>query len=701
MLGFSSSGFTLKDRSPSSHSFDIRPYSIMRLIRCDTLKLEEFYGYDIPPYAILSHTWGNNEVTFSDINAGEQPGSLLDWAKINQTCRLAMEQRYEYVWVDTCCIDKSSSTELTEAINSMFAWYECSEVCFAYLDDYDSSTETVQAALPREREHPSLTKLLTKRIDLNDLPMLEKCLDYVTRLKSTTTRLEGDLLFNSVFGEASTNSEEIDTSDSSSLPLTRSRWFSRGWTLQELIASRNLVFYDSKWKYHSSKKSLAVDIAAATGIDAIVLEAEGSDLRERLDSIPVCRKMAWAAKRETKRLEDRAYSLLGIFGVHMPLTYGEGANAFQRLQKEIIQVTNDLTILAWEHPYWKSETSNILAESPSMFGKTNDIELSQDLASNPHFVITNKGLQVSIPISTYPGRTRIYSTESSLWTMSLYCHRRDSPCDSLGILLKGITGTVFHRVESDRLLRVPNKISESLIFLTTDIHPKPRLQRPYGYRIYLSRLSSEGFIRLLSYHPETHWGGGLDSEIPINEPQLERLSKISIFEARGATRFLGFSIYQAFHGNRGQKFVVVCGFDSGVAPWVSVGTKGSQLWYAAKGLDYEQAQRLASASMAQKAMIDLRKHYPNDLAVHIYVTLKDFTKSEDHGKKVVRFQIRAVKFQHAENETCARCKSHSLGNPEILEPDKEFCPKGEPSSRLATRHKYIRTDIHGHELENI
>ncbi|KAI8949373.1 HET-domain-containing protein [Xylaria longipes] len=236
-----------------------------------------------PRYAILSHTWQDEEVTFADFSRGAPAGTdaaTEGWKKIMQTCKLAIAQGYEYVWIDTCCIDKSSSAELTEAINSMYSWYAGSGKCYAYLSDF----------------HPSMR-------------------------------------------------EPLDTSKH----LCLSHWFSRGWTLQELIAPQDLEFYDSSWNFCGSKTSLCEAIATTTGIDKKVLCA-GPALRELLTSIPVCQKMSWAAGRETRRPEDIAYSLLGIFGVYVPLIYGEGTNAFVRLQKKIIKSTNHLIILAWKTP---------------------------------------------------------------------------------------------------------------------------------------------------------------------------------------------------------------------------------------------------------------------------------------------------------------------------------------------------------------
>ncbi|KAI1769348.1 hypothetical protein GGR53DRAFT_473980 [Hypoxylon sp. FL1150] len=359
----------------------------MWLINCHELSLEEFNKQNIPAYAILSHTWeSDDEITFANFAQGrsEEKG----WTKIVQSSRLALEYGFGYVWIDTCCIDKSSSAELTEAINSMYAWYATSRMCFAYLSDFDGS--------------------------------------------------DGHSSFFS------------------------SRWFTRGWTLQELIAPKVLQFYDSSWNLFGSKAKLSEDIAYATGIDAAVLEQSVSDLEELLDAIPVCRKMSWAASRQTTRIEDMAYCLLGIFGVNMALIYGEGEEAFIRLQEKIIGKKNDLTILAWKT---EAETLpwnrfGILAKSPKEFSNSGSIVLSQDLKYNPDFTITNKGIQITVALP-------IHMT-MEMPILSLHCHHRDKPEEPLGIFLGSIGGGVYGRGSPNVIVveKAGARSSETSIFLS-------------------------------------------------------------------------------------------------------------------------------------------------------------------------------------------------------------------------------------------
>jgi hypothetical protein len=256
----------------------------MRLINTETLELENFFGEDIPPYATLSHTWGNEEVTFQDMQSLQQHHTKAGFLKIQGTCKLAQQHKLGYAWVDTCCIDKSSSAELTEAINSMFTWYQCSVRCLAYLSDVPTSNS--EAIDLRERELPC---------QKDELPT---CLS----------------------------------------TISNSRWFTRGWTLQELLAPEEVYFYDSSWNFLGRRSSLPRLLSVVTRIDEDVIK---EPKRMHDSAISVATKMSWAAHRTTKKMEDRAYSLLGIFCVHMPLLYGEGDHAFTRLQEEIIRNSDD------------------------------------------------------------------------------------------------------------------------------------------------------------------------------------------------------------------------------------------------------------------------------------------------------------------------------------------------------------------------
>jgi hypothetical protein len=193
--------------------------------------------------------------------------------------------------------------------------------------------------------------------------------------------------------------------------IHQSRWFTRGWTLQELLAPKHIVFYDEAWIRLGNKTQLVEAIADRTGIDAIILKES-----KKLHIASIARKMSWAALRETTRLEDRAYSLLGIFGVNMPLLYGEGKRAFIRLQEEIMKISNDESLFAWGFDMGKtvsqieprlrppkisslpvSSAIGILAEEPLAFRDSGSV-LSVNTASYNSFSMTNQGLQITLPV---------------------------------------------------------------------------------------------------------------------------------------------------------------------------------------------------------------------------------------------------------------------------------------------------------------
>ncbi|KAH9848556.1 hypothetical protein C2E23DRAFT_763555 [Lenzites betulinus] len=255
------------------------------------------------PYAILSHTWRSAE------DGGEQTFDDL----IKRACEVARKTGFRLIWIDSCCIDKRSSAELSEAINSMYALYRDADVCYVHLADVSHGTD------PRAK-----------------------------------------------------NSE-----------FWKSRWHKRGWTLQELIAPAYVVFLTCDWTYLGTKTGLASTLEKITRIDATILLG-----LKPVASASVAKRMSWAAKRETTRVEDRAYSLLGIFGVHMSPIYGEGTNAFLRLQEEIIKHIPDQSVFAWgvictllaldeaaDEPlgHWYERDYGLLAPSPYAFWNAGDI----------------------------------------------------------------------------------------------------------------------------------------------------------------------------------------------------------------------------------------------------------------------------------------------------------------------------------------
>lgn len=176
--------------------------------------------------------------------------------------------------------------------------------------------------------------------------------------------------------------------------LEDSRWFTRGWTLQELIAPSQLYFFGQSWNYIGSLPDLIQWVSRITNIQTDVLDGS-----RPLSDLSIARRLSWAAKRKTTRLEDQAYSLFGILDVNMPLLYGEGKKAFLRLQEEIIRQSTDQSVFAWDAPAGFIESRELLlAPSPACFLNGSRIRRRRGTAGESAFRISNKGLEITLPI---------------------------------------------------------------------------------------------------------------------------------------------------------------------------------------------------------------------------------------------------------------------------------------------------------------
>jgi hypothetical protein len=296
----------------------------MWLLHTETGVLEEFVESNTPPYAILSHTWMNEEITFVGMqNWDDKIRSKAGFKKIRKFCTLARSHGFLYGWADTCCIDKRSSAELSEAINSMYRYYYNAAECVVYLEDVPAKIEW---------------------------------------------SMEGQLS-----------------------AIKSSRWFTRCWTLQELLASKTRYFFAGDWSLIEAPIDLNGVVAEVTGIDQHVLED-----RNMLPTFPIAQRMRWASQRNATRNEDIAYSLMGLFDVQMPIIYGEGATkAFRRLQTEIMQNSFDQTIFAWRS---EAASSGFLANSPYHFRNTRrQLALWHPKTLSP-FHMTNVGLSIRVVI---------------------------------------------------------------------------------------------------------------------------------------------------------------------------------------------------------------------------------------------------------------------------------------------------------------
>jgi hypothetical protein len=225
-----------------------------------------------------------------------------------------------------------------------------------------------------------------------------------------------------------------------------SRWFTRGWTLQELIAPSEVIFFSKDWRRMGDKRTLGKAVSYITHITRQVL------LSGDIFGSSVALRMSWAAKRETTRLEDMAYCLLGIFDVHMPLLYGEGDRAFQRLQEEIIKVSTDQSIFAWRSQHstyatWRS----LLARSPSEFAYGDIVPIRMDSENDP--VTMNTGISLSLELAVNNAPQIGWQSGTEFIALLNCCLASGNSGQKLGIYLKKIGADDYIRVDSDRFHR--------------------------------------------------------------------------------------------------------------------------------------------------------------------------------------------------------------------------------------------------------
>ena len=390
----------------------------MRLLNSSTLRLLDCPADKIPKYAILSHTWreDQDEVLFTDMGKGSAENKA-GYQKLRYACKQAAAAGLEYIWIDTCCIDKSSSAELSEAINSMFSWYQRAEICYAYLAD------------------------VSGKADLGK-----------------------------------TN-----------------RWFKRGWTLQELIGSSKMVFFSSEWIELGTKSNLCRVLAEITGIDVEILTNAIP-----LESTSLAKRMSWASHRETTRVEDMAYCLMGLFDINMPLLYGEGEKAFTRLQEEIMKNSDDHSLFAWTDPTAEEDDQyGLLAKKPEFFAQSGNIVPYREWEPSAPFSISNKGLRIELHLSPYgPG----------LHVAALDCPVPPHYENFLGIYLQHVhTGAhQYVRVKAQSLCKISTRGSVTTVYVRKIIID-PRPQGIYPLHAFQIRNgpSPEGDYKLMMTYPFT------------------------------------------------------------------------------------------------------------------------------------------------------------------------------------------------------
>ena len=347
----------------------------MRLLNRDTLQLESFQDEPYPAYAILSHRWCDTEMTLRGLQEGKAHLQEGGYKKMMLTCAQAELDGLDYIWIDTFCIDKESSAELSESINSMFAWYKKAKVCYAFMADVTA-------------------------------------------------------------GENCQKSEQFD----------RSEWFERGWTLQELIAPKEVAFYDKNWVYIGTRSSLSSRLSRITQIDEGIL----TGLTE-LRYVSIAKRMSWASNRKTTRKEDIAYCLSGLFDVHLATLYGEGSEkAFRRLQEEIMKDSDDETLFAWTNERKdQPELQGLLATSPKDFRHSSRYIPDYGTGARVPWSTTGKGLCITL------GMQRLHD---DIWIGALQCPVPPAYTDTLAIYLKLLDapGQQYARVKADTLCKIPS-----------------------------------------------------------------------------------------------------------------------------------------------------------------------------------------------------------------------------------------------------
>ena len=367
----------------------------MRLINTKTYLIEKFDDPSNAPcsgYAILSHTWTlepHKELELEDIRTAGTDVAKANVVqrnpKVRETCKLAQTSALSHAWIDTICIDQNSSSDKSEAINAMYRYYQEAKICFTHLFDVDGHGITLTDPNPNQP-------------DTDDMKAVRK-------------------------------------------EFTDARWFKRGWTLQELLAPPRLLFYDKNWNLLGSRNELCNTIAGITRIEPGVLQDA-----QQMWACSIAKRMSWAAGRETRRPEDKAYSLLGIFGVNMPMIYGEGDRAFIRLQEEIIKISDDHSLFTWSTSEDRNNSA-LLARSPDPFKGCTNITRGLFRTGNYPYSINNRGISMQLSLVCWSTDVFIAPINCIRQPMQQQSGRQHKESLQLGLFLK-------RQKEDDRFIRV-------------------------------------------------------------------------------------------------------------------------------------------------------------------------------------------------------------------------------------------------------
>ncbi len=322
--------------------------------------LVSFPADDVPPYAILSHTWSDGEeVTYDELLSGTGKNKR-GYNKIRFCGERASQDGLQYFWVDTCCINKQDKEELTYALNAMFAWYRKSQICYCYMYD-----------VPKHDLDP----------------------------------------------------EHKDSK------FRKSRWFTRGWALQELLAPLYLIFFNCAWEEIGTKSSLKGIVADITGIaPSILVLNKGGD-------VSVAQRLSWAAERQTSVAADKSYCLLGLLGVNIPMklrtSNGKGIEedeedeekTFFRFQVQMLKTSDDQSLFCWQEPPGeKRPSAGLLARSPRHFKNCNRFYQSHERRqASKRLTFSKKGLRIRLPLIPDPDRS---PGEDDVYLAIMACHKK-------------------------------------------------------------------------------------------------------------------------------------------------------------------------------------------------------------------------------------------------------------------------------------
>ncbi|KAK5727008.1 hypothetical protein LTR15_002899 [Elasticomyces elasticus] len=359
----------------------------MRLLNLYTLKFEEFYGEeDTPAYAILSHRWTKHEISYREFVDGCDQRSagykkILDFcafarsrpARVRSQGRMLENNLLQWGWLDTICIDKSSSQELSESINSMFEWYGRAAVCCAFLGDVPPLDEgnIVVAKAFAESEWFERGWTLQELLAPWDVIFCNQVWQ--------------------IIGHKCTHSKD-------------------GPPLECATKGHGVVY----------GPALNAEISRCTSIGGFYLEEPTNIYYGSV----ACR-MSWAAHRKTTRVEDIGYCLLGMLEVNMPLLYGEGSRAFMRLQEEIIRRSSDQSIFRWNIAVnLMNKPTGVLASYPSDFSGSSHIVRTRQPPDVP-YALTNIGLEIRAPST----KIRDFEWNREVYVIKLNCGHASTSTD--------------------------------------------------------------------------------------------------------------------------------------------------------------------------------------------------------------------------------------------------------------------------------